>query len=243
MTARLTTTQAESDDQIMLTRLANSRRSDIQIQIEKLRVELDAATTEKESETEKRENIIQQLKDDLATVEQVAEENTKSMLDNMEIENKKIQAKSDLTQKKLMDEINPLENDLRKLTLSHREAELELRGRKFRLETEVEGLIAKYDDLMITQQEEIERVQEAYDIEKEELDELRARFEKLSVDYEAIMEERKRIADEEERKRKEYELKTYNATVIQAFFRSYKVRKMLRQKAKKAKKGGKKKKS
>ena len=33
---------------------------------------------------------------------------------------------------------------------------------------------------MITQQEEIERVQEAYDIEKEELDELRARFEKLT---------------------------------------------------------------
>ena len=89
--ARLTTTQAESDDQIMLTRLANSRRSDIQIQIEKLRGELGAATAEKESETEKRENIIQQLKDDLATVEQVAEENTKSMLDNMEIENKKIQ--------------------------------------------------------------------------------------------------------------------------------------------------------
>ena len=37
-------------------------------------------------------------------------------------------------------------------------------------------------------------------------------------------------------------IKTYNATVIQAFFRSYKVRKMLRQKARKAKKGGKKKK-
>ena len=89
--ARLTTTQAESDDQIMLTRLANSRRSDIQIQIEKLRSELNAATAEKEAETEKRENIIQQLKDDLATVEQVAEENTKSMLENMEIENKKIQ--------------------------------------------------------------------------------------------------------------------------------------------------------
>ena len=87
----MTTTQAESDDQIMLTRLANSRRSDIQIQIEKLRGELNAATAEKESETEKRENIIQQLKDDLATVEQVAEENTKSMLENMEIENKKIQ--------------------------------------------------------------------------------------------------------------------------------------------------------
>ena len=52
-----------------------------------------------------------------------------------------------MTQKKLTDEINPLETDLRKLTLNHREAELELRGRKFRLETEVEGLIAKYDDV------------------------------------------------------------------------------------------------
>ena len=74
----MTTTQAESDDQIMLTRLANSRRSDIQIQIEKLRGELGAATAEKESETEKRENIIQQLKDDLATVEQVRDLRTKT---------------------------------------------------------------------------------------------------------------------------------------------------------------------
>ena len=58
-------------------------------------------------------------------------------------------------------------------------AELELRSRKFRLETEVDGLIAKYDEFMTTQQEEIENIQEAYDIEKEQLDELRARYEKL----------------------------------------------------------------
>ena len=42
---------------------------------------------------------------------------------------------------------------------------------------------------MITQQEEIERVQEAYDIEKEELDELRARFEKLSGAFVIIINE------------------------------------------------------
>ena len=34
---------------------------------------------------------------------------------------------------------------------------------------------------MITQQDEIENVQEAYDIEKEQLDELQARFDKLKV--------------------------------------------------------------
>ena len=34
---------------------------------------------------------------------------------------------------------------------------------------------------MITQQDEIENVQEAYDVEKEQLDELQARFDKLKV--------------------------------------------------------------
>ena len=63
-------------------------------------------------------------------------------------------------------------------------AELELRSRKFRLETEVDGLIAKYDEFMTGQQEEIENIQEAYDIEKEQLDELRARYEKLKgIEY------------------------------------------------------------
>jgi len=90
---------------------------------------------------------------------------------------------------------------------------------------------------MIDKQDELERVQDAYDIEKEELDDLRERFTKLSVDYDAIMEERRLQAEEEERQRKELEMKTYNATVIQAFFRSYKVRKLLKAKAKKAKKG------
>lgn len=64
----------------------------------------------------------------------------------------------------------------------------------------------------------------------------------LKVDYDAIMEERRRIREEEERLQKEFEDKTYNATVIQAFFRSYKVRKMIKNKGKKGKgkgKGGK----
>ena len=40
MITRLTTTQAEADDQIMATRLANSRRNDTQEQIEKVRVSM-----------------------------------------------------------------------------------------------------------------------------------------------------------------------------------------------------------
>ena len=101
-------------------------------------------------------------------------------------------------------------------------AELEVRQRKFRLETEVDGLIAKYDDFMITQQDEIGVIQEEYDVEKEQLDELRARYDKLKVnfidgnelagsyfqvDYDKIIEERRLAAEEEERQRKEFEMK------------------------------------
>ena len=90
------------------------------------------------------------------------------------------------------------------------------------------------------QQENIEKVQSAYDEEKEQLDSLRKgtgmertrignqcpfpfplpipikreRFALLKVDYDAIMEERRLKREEEERKRKEFEEKTYNATVI-----------------------------
>ena len=110
---------------------------------------------------------------------------------------------------------------------------MELRSRKFRLETEVDGLIAKYDEFMTSQQEEIENIQEAYDIEKEQLDELRARYEKLkgrycfdqfhtniSVDYDKIIEERRLAAEEEERQRKEFEMKVRSDIFLRLrFFR------------------------
>jgi len=203
----------------------------------KLTKDLDSAQREKDEEVQKRDDLIQKLKENLLNVEMLAEENTKNMIDNMNSEKHKIETKSELNQKRLIEEISPKVDDLRKLIVKHREVELDLRGRKFRLETEVQGLVSKYDDFMIDKQDELERVQDAYDIEKEELDDLRERFTKLSVDYDAIMEERRLQAEEEERQRKELEMKTYNATVIQAFFRSYKVRKLLKAKAKKAKKG------
>ena len=110
-------------------------------------------------------------------------------------EKQKIITKSDNLQQQMIDQITPLTTDHKKLVTQHREgmsfristsvfthlAELEVRQRKFRLETEVDGLIAKYDDFMITQQDDIGVIQEEYDVEKEQLDELRARYEKLKV--------------------------------------------------------------
>ncbi|CAG5111733.1 Oidioi.mRNA.OKI2018_I69.chr2.g6008.t1.cds [Oikopleura dioica] len=139
--------------------------------------------------------------------------------------------------KTLIEAIKPLEVDLKKLVVEHREVELNLRSKKFRIENEVENWIAKYDDFMIEKQQQLEEVQDAYDEEKEQLDELKERFAILKVDYDAIMEERRLKREQEERERKEFEDKTFNATVIQAFFRSYKVRKLMKGKKKKGGKG------
>lgn len=78
--------------------------------------------------------------------------------------------------------------------------------------------------------------------EKKQLLELEERFATLEKEYLSIMEERRVARSKLERAQRELELVVKAATTIQAFWRSYKVRKALKAKAKKGgKKGGKKK--
>jgi len=239
MLERLTMTQNEEEDRILYIRKANQKRKEALAQCEKVRKELQNAKEQRDLEANKRAETIRQLKSDLHQIEQFAEESARRIKSEIEKQQQSDIRNSEQKQAKLSNEIKPLKTDLQKLILEHREVELNLRGKKFRMETEVENWISKYDEFMGMQQENIEKVQSAYDEEKEQLDSLRERFALLKVDYDAIMEERRLKREEEERKRKEFEEKTYNATVIQAFFRSYKVRKMMKNKGKKGKGKGK----
>ena len=87
-------------------------------------------------------------------------------------------------------------------------------------------------------QDEYEMIDGVYTEEKKQLNELEERFKTLEEEYAMIMEEH-RVARE---KREELEKKLYTsvkaATTIQAFWRSFKVRKALKGKKKgKGKKG------
>merc|ERR1711937_307570 len=157
---------------------------------------------------------------------QYAQESSKRVTSEVEKQRQSDVRNSDQRQAKLVTQITPLRAELAKLVGEHREIELNLRSKKFRMETEVENWLTKYDDFMGGQQDNIEKVQS---------DDLRERFAVLKVDYEEIMAERERIRLEEEARKKEFEERTYNATVIQAFFRSYKVRKNMKNKGKKGK--------
>lgn len=88
-------------------------------------------------------------------------------------------------------------------------------------------------------QDEYEEIDEVYTQEKKQLHELEERFKTLEAEYQTIMEERRLARERREAAERELALMIKASTTIQAFWRSFKVRKAL--KARK-KKGGKKKK-
>lgn len=89
-------------------------------------------------------------------------------------------------------------------------------------------------------QSEYEEIDLVYTEEKKQLHELEERFKTLEAEYQQIMEERRVAREKREAAEREMALMVKAATTIQAFWRSFKVRKAL--KARKKKGGGKKKK-
>ena len=62
-------------------------------------------------------------------------------------------------QNKIVEEIKPTEIEWRKQIIKHRETELVLRGKKFRMQNELDNWLNKYDDFMEQQNGKIADVQ------------------------------------------------------------------------------------
>lgn len=78
-----------------------------------------------------------------------------------------------------------------------------------------------------------------YEADKKELAKLQAHFEVLEKQYDAIMEERRLSEEEKARKLEEERQQNKAAAVIQAVWRGYQFRKLMRGKSKKSTKKGK----
>ncbi|XP_035691093.1 dynein regulatory complex protein 10-like [Branchiostoma floridae] len=208
--------------------------------IEKLEAELQEAEDERDMEISKRNDHIRKLKNQLHTIEKFSEEHIRRTKMDADKEEQADMRNSDSKKGKLQQEINQLKQQLANLTAEHRESELALRKRKFKIETEVENWIQKYDADMGDRQTEYEEVDAVYTEEKAQLNELEEKFKTLEAEYTKIMEEKRIAAEKKEQEERELEMAIRAATVVQAFWRSYKVRKMLKQKTKgkgKGKKG------
>ncbi|XP_055861886.1 dynein regulatory complex protein 10-like isoform X1 [Biomphalaria glabrata] len=237
----LTNPEEEKEREAYLDEISKRERHHYTV-IEKLEKDLKTAIEDRDEEIRKHNEIIKRLQTELHNIEKASDENNRRI--RLEAEKQEMADAKNGQQKsqKLQSEINALQSALNSSITEHREFEADLRAKKYKVENEVDLLIQKYDQELGERQDEYEEIDAVYAGEKKQLLELEERFATLEKEYLSIMEERRVARSKLERAQRELELVVKAATTIQAFWRSYKVRKALKAKAKKGgKKGGKKK--
>nr|XP_008169725.1 dynein regulatory complex protein 10 isoform X3 [Chrysemys picta bellii] len=109
--------------------------------------------------------------------------------------------------------------------------------KKYKVEMEIENWIQKYDADMGEKQTEYEEVDAVYTEEKAQLAQLKEKYAVLEQEYSQIKEERRQSQEKKERAERELAIMVRAATHIQAFWKGYLVRSLLKSKRKKKGKG------
>ncbi|KAJ3129096.1 hypothetical protein HK100_008835 [Physocladia obscura] len=191
-----------------------------------LKEELEKAKKERNFES----MFISWLVDELRDIKQQAEDTTKRLesRSKQKEDQEMLQAKDKETS--IKQDIERCKEDLKEMIAKNREEEAALRKKKFKVESEVENWIHKYDQDMEEKQGELEDITAIYNEEKAQLDELQERYNDLQKEYEKIMDERKK--QQENRIAEEKRLKHMHqcATLIQAIFRGWKLRREIQKK-------------
>ncbi|KAI8911719.1 hypothetical protein EDD86DRAFT_203094 [Gorgonomyces haynaldii] len=197
-------------------------------EVNALKEELEKAKKERMGEINKKNEIIRKLKDELRDIKHQAEDATKKLENRSKV---KEEAELELFRQKETDlstEIDQLKKKLEETVLFNREEEANARKKKFKIESEVENWIHKYDQDMEEKQAEIDDLTVIYNEEKSHLDELQSRFQDLQKEYDAVLEERKKAEQIKKEKQMLIEKRNQAATKIQALWRGYKTRKDLK---------------
>lgn len=207
--------------------------------IKKLREEQNLGLADKDKDIQVRNDQIRKLDNDLKNVEKFSTDLVKRTKTDAEQQEGSETKASDGRKAKLQQELNQLRQQFQTLVLEHREQEQQLRKEKWKHETNVEGLLNKYDDDMTRKQNEYDEVFALYEEEKKQLYELEEKFKPLEEEYKKIMEERRMVEALRLIQEEALNKKVKAAVVIQSYWRGFKLRKGLFKKAK-GKKGKKK---
>ncbi len=206
-----------------------------------MKEELEKSRKHRLHEINKKNDVIRKLKEELRDIKLQAEDATKKMSSrSKQKEDSDLQIFKD-HETVLVSEITNLTSNLTDLELSNREIESQYRRRKFKIESEVENWISKYDQEMEEKQLEIDDISNLFEEERKALSVLQSKYDAMKQKYDVIMEER-RLAEQKEREQKELlERQTKAAIVIQALVRGWQVRRAMKRSKEKRKSGKKKK--
>ncbi|CAF1083008.1 unnamed protein product, partial [Brachionus calyciflorus] len=204
--------------------------------IQKLNDELNAAMADKEKEIQVRNDQIRRLDSDLKNVEKFSTDLVKRTKVDAEQQEASEGKASEGRKSKLQQELNQLRQQFQNLVLEHREQEQILRKEKWKHETNVEGLLSRYDDDMTKKQNEIDEIEALYEEEKKQLQELEEKFKPLEEEYLKILDERRTLERIRRMEEDSLNKKVKAAVVIQSYWRGFKLRKGLFKKKGKGKK-------
>ncbi|XP_029618970.1 dynein regulatory complex protein 10 [Salmo trutta] len=202
-----------------------------------LEAEVAAAIKDRDAETSKKNEVIRKLKSSLHQMEKISEDFVLRTQQDADKQNQSDAKTSEGRRARMQQEANQLRVQLNNLISENREVETSLRKKKYKVETEIENWILKYDADMGEKQFELEDMTRLYDEEKEELRELEEAYAVLEQEFSQIQEERRLAEERREEEQKELEKKSRAATIIQAYWRGHRVRKAMRGKGKKGSKG------
>ncbi|XP_067406395.1 dynein regulatory complex protein 10 [Emydura macquarii macquarii] len=207
-----------------------------------LEAELAAEIRSQDAEISKKNAAIRDLKSHLLHLEKFSESHIQRTKQEAEKLQKGELRVSQAKCAKIQQDIHQLRAQLSVLVMENRESELALRKKKYKVEMEIENWIQKYDADMEEKQTEYEEVDAVYTEEKAQLAELKEKYAVLEQEYSQIKEERKLSQEKKERAERELAIMVRAATHIQAFWKGYLVRSLLKSKRKKKGKGKKSKK-
>uniref|UniRef100_G3UG65 Dynein regulatory complex protein 10 n=2 Tax=Loxodonta africana TaxID=9785 RepID=G3UG65_LOXAF len=234
---KLLTSPMEVRDKTQFIQDISRRNRRNQEAVEALENELAKSLKSRDAEVEKENFVIQELKNHLYQVLKFSENSLLRTKQEAEKQQKADFRASQARMAKIQQEILTLRTQYHNLVTENREQEQTLRKKKYKVETEIENWIQKYDMEMSEKQMEYEELEVIHKEEKVQLEELKQKHDVLVEEFSQIRTEReinskKRMEAEEQLVRM-----VRAATLIQAMWKGYLVRSMLRSKKKKRSKG------
>ncbi|KAH8860893.1 IQ domain-containing protein [Schistosoma japonicum] len=232
LTKLLTTPEDEKRKKIYIKEL-KTRDRECQTKLDELIKELDSQVCANNTESRKIGYTISKLQNEIDNLEKYLTERKKQINTEEEKKITEITEQNNTNENSLNKEIKNQEILLEKLIETNRSEEEAIRATIYKIESDIESKISKYDQEMTVLQDEYDVLKAEYTEEKNAYDELNERFQIINEEYQKIMEERR--VEEERRTREEEQRRQMEqaVTTIQAFWRSFKTRRMAR-----GKKGG-----